>query len=472
MMERLGLGGRERFWFLAFLVLGSIYFGLLALDQILAVLGGFSSIFIVLFMAWLLAFVLSPLIRFLGELLPFPRGVVVAITFVLVLAVLGFVAFYATSAIIGQVARLADDFPATEQRIIAALTEWQAGLQLGSARLDLVEIYRNVVARVADSGSQLLEYAQTFAGGAVAAVGSFVLVIIIALYMAIDSERILAKGKRVVPARYTDEFDIFVRSTARAFGGFLRAQIILAAIQAVLVAVIGTIFGMPYLFLIGSVSTILMLIPLFGPPLALLPPVIAALIYVPDWFIVITLVLLVTRTVIVNWIQPKLMQGALGMHPILVLVGLLVGAQVAGVWGALFGIPIIAVLNVFFNYLVNLRTLDEGTDTQVMRAIKSVEQEVGGRAPREFVVAKAAERVAEEPSRRRDSAALSAAASDVRQAADETRRAAEDNRAAAGAVRDSAGEIRDSADEVRDSAESLNRAAENLADETGDSSSH
>jgi methyl-accepting chemotaxis protein len=159
------------------------------------------------------------------------------------------------------------------------------------------------------------------------------------------------------------------------------------------------------------------------------------------------------------------------MHPILVLVGLLVGAQVAGVWGALFGIPIIAVLNVFFNYLVNLRTLDEGTDTQVMRAIKSVEQEVGGRAPREFVVAKAAERVAEEPSRRRDSAALSAAASDVRQAADETRRAAEDNRAAAGAVRDSAGEIRDSADEVRDSAESLNRAAENLADESGGSSS-
>ena len=477
MMERLGLGGRERFWFIAFLILGSIYFGLLALEQILQVLGGFSSIFIVLFMAWLLAFVLSPVIRFLDDLLPFPRGIVVAITFVAVLAVLGFIAFYASTAIIGQVARLAEDFPLTEQRIIGTLTEWQAGLQFGSARFDFVEIYTNVVARLQDSGGQLLSYAQTFAGGAVAAVGSFILVIIIALYMAIDSERILAKGKRVVPTRYTEEFDIFVRSTARAFGGFLRAQIILAAIQTVLVAVIGTIFGMPYLFLIGTVSTILMLIPLFGPPLALLPPVVAALIYVPDWFIVITVVLLVTQTVIVNWIQPKLMQGALGMHPILVLVGLLVGAQVAGVWGALFGIPIIAVLNVFFNYIVNLRTLDEGTDTQVMRAMKSVEQEVGGRAPREFVVAKAAEKVAEEPSRLRGSSALTAAATDVRQAADETRRAATDNRAAAGdvresagEVRDSAGEVRDSAGEVRDSAESLNRAAENLADETGGSS--
>jgi hypothetical protein len=58
------------------------------------------------------------------------------------------------------------------------------------------------------------------------------------------------------------------------------------------------------------------------------------------------------QTVVVNWLQPRLMQGALGMHPILVLVGLLVGAQVAGVWGALFGIPVIAVLNVFLNLVL------------------------------------------------------------------------------------------------------------------------
>jgi hypothetical protein len=77
--------------------------------------------------------------------------------------------------------------------------------------------------------------------------------------------------------------------------------------------------------------------------------VVAAWIYVPEWFIPITLILLAVQTVIVNWLQPRLMQGALGMHPILVLVGLLVGAQVAGVWGALFGIPVIAVLNVFLN---------------------------------------------------------------------------------------------------------------------------
>lgn len=68
------------------------------------------------------------------------------------------------------------------------------------------------------------------------------------------------------------------------------------------------------------------------------------------------------------------------MHPILVLVGLLVGAQVAGVWGALFGIPVIAVLNVFLNLLLwrelpnvalpeaeRLTDVDESTMVKVAR---------------------------------------------------------------------------------------------------------
>jgi len=145
---------------------------------------------------------------------------------------------------------------------------------------------------------------------------------------------------------------ILESTVARAFGGFLRAQLILAVIQALLVAVVGIIFGIPYLFLIGTLSALAMVIPFFGPPLALIPPVVAAWIYTPETFLISTVILVAVQTVVVNWLQPRLMRDALGIHPILVLVGLLVGAQVAGVWGALFGIPVIAVLNVFLNLVL------------------------------------------------------------------------------------------------------------------------
>jgi hypothetical protein len=80
------------------------------------------------------------------------------------------------------------------------------------------------------------------------------------------------------------------------------------------------------------------------------------------------------------------------MHPLLVLVGLIVGAQVAGVWGALFGIPIIGVGNVFFNYVVNLRTLEEAPSVDKEEAIEEVRRDAP-EAPPEELVALAAERV-------------------------------------------------------------------------------
>jgi predicted PurR-regulated permease PerM len=347
-----GIGSRERRWLLVFLVLASAYVGILLLRVVLEVLGGFSQIFLVLFLAWLLAFVLSPVVRVIDEAVPLPRPAVVAVAYVAVLIALGFFLFYTGAAITQQASDLARTFPQTDARIHSTLEEWQRSLDLGGIGVNLVQLYESAQAQASNIGEAIFSQAQAIAGVTVAALGSLVLILVISLYMLMDSDRLLAKIGRVVPRRYSDELAIFERSVARAFGGFLRAQLILAAIQAVLVGVVGTIFGMPYLFLVGTLSALAMLIPFFGPALALIPPIVAAWIYVPDAFLAIAVVVIAVQSVIVNWLQPRLMQDALGMHPILVLVGLLVGAQVAGVWGALFGIPVIAVLNVFVNYFI------------------------------------------------------------------------------------------------------------------------
>jgi hypothetical protein len=120
-------------------------------------------------------------------------------------------------------------------------------------------------------------------------------------------------------------------------------------------------------------------------------------------------VLLVAQTILVNYLQPRLMREALGMHPILVLVGLLVGAQVAGLWGALFGIPILAVLNVFFNYAINLRAIDDTPSVEVEQVLEEVRREEP-EASHEQVVAMAADRVEESVA-----AEVSSTDSDVRE---------------------------------------------------------
>jgi predicted PurR-regulated permease PerM len=293
---------------------------------------------------------MSPVARFINERLPLNWSVAVVIAYLLALMLLGFVLFWAGSAITGEVTRITTEFPRTTAgRIEATLADYQR--TFGFESPDLRELFRAAQAQVGQLAGAIFDQAEVIASATLATIGSLVLILILSLYMLMDSERIWAKVNRAVPRKFTDEMDILERSVARAFGGFLRAQIILAAIQAVLVTVVGLAFGIPYLFLVGTLSTLAMLIPFFGPPLALIPPIVAAWIYTPA-FIPVAIILVAAQTVIVNWLQPRLMQGALGMHPILVLVGLLVGAQVAGVWGALFGIPVIAVLNVFLNLVL------------------------------------------------------------------------------------------------------------------------
>jgi predicted PurR-regulated permease PerM len=346
-----GVGPRERRWLVAFLVSGTALFIVLLGQYALEVVATFSGVLLILFLAWLLAFVISPLVSAIENGSHVSRGFAAALVYALALIGLGFVLFYTGAAITQQLGELTRTFPQKAIDIEATLGSWQQSLQFGRLQVDLVQMFKTLQDQVGTIGSQLFDQIEAIAGVTVSALGSLVLILILSLYMVVDRDRILAKVNRIVPNRYKDEFFIFERSVARAFGGFLRAQLILAVVQAILVAVVGGIFGIPFLFLVATLSALVMLIPFFGPPLALIPPIVAALIYT-GWFIPVTIILVGVQTVLVNWLQPKLMQGALGLHPLLVLIGLLVGSTVAGVWGALFGIPVIAVINVFINYLL------------------------------------------------------------------------------------------------------------------------
>src|SRR5262245_27923606 len=301
-----GMGPRERRWLLGFLILGSAYFAVLLLQWAFTFLAGFSNIILIIFLAWLLAFIMSPIARFLGERLRLSRPLAVVISYLLALVLLGFVMFVAGGAITGEVSQITNEFPQTATRIEETLSGYEQALGLDPGTL--VNLFHTAQGQVGLVAGAIFDQADEIARATLATLGSLALILILSLYMLMDSARIGGKMTRAVPRQYSDEVEILERSVGRAFGGFLRTQVILAGIQAALVAIVGTIFGIPFLLLVGTLSTLAMLIPFFGPPLALIPPIVAAWIYVPQWFLVITVILVVVQTVVVNWLQPRLMQ--------------------------------------------------------------------------------------------------------------------------------------------------------------------
>jgi len=131
-----------------------------------------------------------------------------------------------------------------------------------------------------------------------------------------------------------------------------------------------------------ALSGVLMAIPFFGPFVAWAPPVIVAFLTQSGATLPAFILMGIGWLLVMNLLQPRLMQESVGIHPIVVLGSVLIGSKVAGIAGAIFGIPIAAVISAFFfHYLAMTRD----TAPVAERAAKRVEKREGRpiRIPRE-----------------------------------------------------------------------------------------
>lgn len=344
----------------AFFVLGALVFALALLDRLVASAGTFSSLLLTIFLAWLLVFLVAPAVESTQRRLRVGRGAAVGLVYLIVFACVGLVV--AVTALIG--AGEVTDIVARSGEITSRIHELLAGLQamlgLSLSTIDLAAAFDQAQrAFFASVTSDLAGEIQAIGSAALTVGGSLFLIVILSLYAVLDFDGLLGGLHRIVPNRYAAELLLVQESVGRAFGGFLRTQIVLAILQAGLTVAVGLVFSLPYLYLATVAGALAMLVPFFGPPLALLPPVLVAVIFRPEVALPAVVVLVVSQTVLVNVVQPRLMKTGAGIHPILVLVALLLGAQIAGLWGALFGIPMAAVASLLVRYVVNRRAVDE-----------------------------------------------------------------------------------------------------------------
>src|SRR5688572_26355011 len=131
---------RDRWWRSVFIVLATIYVALLLAGLLVEILGGFTQILLIVFTAWLLAFVLSPVVNWLAERRSISRGVAIGVVYAATLIGSGFLLFYAASALGAAMADMAADYPRSRARIEGILGEWSDLVAFGSFQPNLVEL--------------------------------------------------------------------------------------------------------------------------------------------------------------------------------------------------------------------------------------------------------------------------------------------------------------------------------------------
>ena len=344
----------ERRWLHALLVVGTLTVSLIFLGLLAGILGFFSDILLIFFLAWLLAFILSPVVDAIDRSAPsLPRPVVVILTYVVLLVVLLGIILAVAGSLASSIGNFVTNVPDLQRRLPEVLAPWQAQLQALGLQVDLVGNARTFLAGLGDIGGQLVQPLSDVALASLGVFGNVLLILLLSLYAVIDGDRIAAFLVRLVPQRYSDEARLFEASVAASFGGFLRGQAIMGLVYGLVALVTHIFLRLDYGPASAAASGLLMAIPFFGPFVAWAPPVLTAILTRPDATLWALIAMGVGWFVVMNFVQPRLMASAVGIPPVVVLASVIIGLKIAGIPGAIFGIPIAAVVSSFFFYYLN-----------------------------------------------------------------------------------------------------------------------
>lgn len=311
-----------------------------------------SDVVIILLFAIVIASAVQPFIAWFEER-RVPRLAGVLLLYLMVAALAVILSSLVLPAIAGDLSRLTSALPRITSDIAGSLDSVQSQ---APQYFDVVAELQNVLETIASWLQQFSQSALNIAVSAFGGIISFLAVLIISFYLAIMRNGVENFLEAVIPERYEGYIiDLWKRVEAKV-GLWLQGQLLLALIVGLLVYVGLTLLGVKYALVFAILAMMLEIVPIAGPVLAAIPAIIMAFIQGPAlgvW----TFVLYVGVQQLENHILvPVVLGKTTGLNPIVVIIAILVGSQLAGIAGALLGVPVATIIVEILDDMARLKT--------------------------------------------------------------------------------------------------------------------
>jgi predicted PurR-regulated permease PerM len=301
------------------------------------------EVILLLLLAGLFAIMLMPLVDLLESSRRIPRPVAILVAYLCVFVVLGGIMYVVIPPLLQQANQLVQNLPDIVQNLVGPTSVVNDALQrfgigAGTISGNVGDQLQNLAKAALSNVATVLRDIGTFAVGVV-------VVAVIAFYLLNEGHDFRAKLHRVVPEEHRHTVAFLQESIVNAVGGYVRAQLTVAFMVGILAGFAAWAIGVRFPLIIGALAGLFELVPFFGPTLGAVPALTIA-IFQGSWLRVALILgaFIVIQQIESNLIGPRIMAHGVGLHPLVVIVVVLVGIQVAGIWGALFAVPATAVL--------------------------------------------------------------------------------------------------------------------------------
>ena len=337
----------RNFWFRTGVVVIAFSAIIFLIDAARRVWDFLGDLILVFFLAYLVGSLIIHTVRSLMHIPGMKRPLAILIVYLILLSIVAVIGALVIPATITQVIDLAEVIPDYVDRIpefIETAEEYLArfDIQVDLTTLLQVEQLGSIAAGLQES---ITSNAVGLLGNVVAVVFAVSLITVISFYVVLDGGRRLNEALKVLPRNAERETRYVLGVIDETFRSYLRGMMLISLIYGVGTASVMLATGLPAALPVALVSSLLLAVPFIGDWLALaLPLIIAALSGDFVKLITVLLVLLFIQQVMLNLLSPRILGSAVRMPAILVVVAVVLGARLAGITGALLGVPTMGVI--------------------------------------------------------------------------------------------------------------------------------
>ena len=238
----------------------------------------------------------------------------------------------------------------------------------------MVRLGRDLLDLAQSVGQQVLGRLVGFVSGTISVALALFGVLFVAVYLLANVRKIKATFLMAAPKRYRRDAAELWESEGVSLSRYLSGLGLDMLIQGAISSVGLFLLGVPYALLLGTWVAVAAIIPYLGAWLGAIPAVIVALTISPAKAFLTALLYLIVQQIEGNVLQPRIQGQALNMPSILIFLGVIAGAEIAGFLGIIFAVPTLAVLKVLFDFF-RARLYMEEQPTKESQTSSSTQQE-------------------------------------------------------------------------------------------------
>jgi predicted PurR-regulated permease PerM len=306
-----------------------------------------------LFVALIFTAVIEPLVTWLQRK-KIPRGIGILLIYAALILIIGGMVYFLVPVIVSQTNELLNNFPRYVEKtnnLIQSVQNYSSSHNITLENQQLLNITSNA--------TKITQGIFNTTVGIFTGIIFIIILFSMTFYLSVKEDGMEKLITSVTPSNHQEYVISLANRMKKKVGKWMQGQLLLMIIIFILDFIALYILGIPYALTLAIFAGLFEMIPYLGPIISAIPAVALGFLISPLTGFLVLGVYIAIQQMENHIITPLVMKKTLGLNPIIIILALLIGAKVAGVFGAILAMPMAAIISVLASDILKKEKIKE-----------------------------------------------------------------------------------------------------------------